>query len=90
LLTLNRELKEEVALLKEALAKANRFAFHDELTGITNRRLLQDHFDQAVTRAVRQHNQVVLLFLDLNQFKGINDAIGDVAADRLLRRLRNA
>lgn len=87
LLTLNRELKKEVALLKEALAKANRFAFHDELTGLPNRRLLQDHFDQAVTRAVRQQSHVVLLLLDLNQFKGINDAHGHVAADRLLQQV---
>ena len=87
LLTLNLQLKEEVALLKGALTKVNRFAFHDELTGLPNRRLLQDHFDQAVARATRQHSQVVVLFLDLNQFKGINDAIGHVAADRLLQQV---
>ena len=87
LLTLNLELEEEVALLEEALAKANRFAFHDELTGLPNRRLLQDHFDQAVAHATRQQSQVVLLFLDLNRSKGINDALGHVAADGLLRQV---
>jgi diguanylate cyclase (GGDEF)-like protein len=87
LVKLNLVLREETALLVDALARASRFAYHDELTGLPNRRLLQDHFNQAVARAVRQHNHVVLLFLDLNRFKRINDAIGHLGGDRLLQQV---
>ena len=87
LLRQNRALRQEMATLSEALTRASRFAYHDELTGLPNRRLLRDHFDQALARATRQHRQLVLLFLDLNGFKAINDAVGHLAADRLLQQL---
>jgi diguanylate cyclase (GGDEF)-like protein len=87
LLKLNRALTEEVALLTEALAKANRCAFHDELTGLPNRRLLLDHFEMAVARAARKHNHVALLFIDLDGFKNINDSFGHLAADSLLQQV---
>lgn len=87
LVKLNMMLKEESALLAESLANAHRFAFHDELTGLPNRRLLLDHFNEAVARAERQHNQVVLLFVDLDDFKSINDTFGHPGADRLLQQV---
>lgn len=87
LLKLNGALRTECALLAESLAKAHRFAYHDPLTGLPNRRLLADHFDQAKAQAIRKHNHVVLLFLDLDGFKAINDAIGHTAADRLLQQV---
>jgi diguanylate cyclase (GGDEF)-like protein len=87
LLKLNRALTEELALLTEALAKANRCAFHDELTGLPNRRLLLDHFEMAVARAARKHNHVALLFIDLDGFKNINDSFGHLAADSLLQQV---
>ena len=55
LVKLNTRLREESALLVESLANARRFAYHDELTGLPNRRLLHDHFNVAVARAKRQH-----------------------------------
>jgi diguanylate cyclase (GGDEF)-like protein len=87
LLKLNTLLKAECALLSESLSKAHRFAYHDPLTGLPNRRLLADHFEQAAAQAVRKHNYVVLLFLDLDGFKDINDSIGHTAADRLLQQV---
>jgi len=87
LLKLNTLLKTECALLAESLAKAHRFAYHDPLTGLPNRRLLADHFDQAKAQAIRKHNHVALLFLDLDGFKAINDTIGHTAADRLLQQV---
>jgi diguanylate cyclase (GGDEF)-like protein len=87
LLKLNAVLLEETVVLGELLAKAQRFAFHDELTGLPNRRLLQDHFDLAMAQGSRQHTQATLLFLDLDGFKGINDVHGHSTADRLLQQV---
>src|SRR5512141_948464 len=68
--------RRQVALLDYAVAQAREFAYHDELTGLPNRRLLLDRYNQAVALAARQHRQVALLFLDLDGFKGINDTHG--------------
>jgi diguanylate cyclase (GGDEF)-like protein len=87
LLKQNAVLLEETVVLGELLAKAQRFAFHDELTGLPNRRLLQDHFDLAMAQGSRQHTQATLLFLDLDGFKGINDVHGHSTADRLLQQV---
>jgi diguanylate cyclase len=87
LLIQNSLLKQEVALVQEAAAKARQFAYHDELTGLPNRRLLLDHFNQAVARGARRHNQVAVLLLDLDRFKSINDTLGHAAGDTLLQQV---
>jgi len=80
-------LRQEVDRLAQAIAQARKFAHHDPLTGLPNRFLLLDRFKQAVARADRQHKQVVLLFLDLDGFKSINDALGHAGGDRLLQQV---
>lgn len=74
-----------LALLEERVTIARRLALHDELTGLPNRRLYVDRFEQAVARAARNGSRLAILALDLNKFKLVNDTLGHQAGDDLLR-----
>lgn len=62
----------------------DRLAGHDPLTGLLNRRLLLERLERAVARARRTGGTLGLLFIDLDRFKTVNDALGHGAGDALL------
>ncbi|MBU0746881.1 MAG: EAL domain-containing protein [Gammaproteobacteria bacterium] len=79
-----RGVARDITERKNAEAEIQRLAFYDELTGLPNRRLLMDRLERAVTACSRAGSHGALLFLDLDNFKGINDTMGHEWGDRLL------
>lgn len=74
----------DIAAQKETELALRHQSLHDPLTGLPNRLLLFDRLRQALARNQRRPGSVVLVYLDLDHFKSINDALGHDAGDRLL------
>lgn len=85
LLTSAVEAEQRADACARALKDLVRSAKTDPLTGLPNRLLLMDRFDQAISRAKRDRSRMALLFLDLDNFKEINDTLGHQAGDQVLR-----
>lgn len=74
----------DVTALTQAEEELRFLAHHDPLTGLTNRSLFNDRLDQALHSAQSHNRGLALLFLDINDFKGINDVHGHAMGDRVL------
>ncbi len=70
--------------LKKAKKQLHFMAYHDALTGLPNRRLFHDLLEQSFKQAHRNKMQVGVLFLDLDNFKGVNDVHGHAVGDQVL------
>ncbi len=74
----------DITELKEANQKIENIALHDALTGLANRRLFNETLLQIIARHKRNQSSFALLFLDLDQFKIVNDTLGHAVGDELL------
>ncbi|HBK46793.1 MAG TPA: hypothetical protein DDZ67_10255 [Xanthomonadaceae bacterium] len=86
--TLDRQFQLRTEVLANSLAHANerlvQAALHDSLTQLPNRLLLKDRIAQAIERSQRHRKRFAVMFLDLDGFKGVNDAYGHQLGDSLL------
>jgi diguanylate cyclase (GGDEF)-like protein/PAS domain S-box-containing protein len=75
----------DISERKRAEERIRHMAHHDELTGLPNRTLIRDRLDEAIRNARRNGSQLALAFVDLDDFKLVNDGLGHNAGDELLK-----
>ncbi|SFG30361.1 periplasmic sensor diguanylate cyclase/phosphodiesterase [Novosphingobium sp. CF614] len=73
--------------LDESRLQAQHQAMHDGLTGLANRAMFEQRFDEALGRSRRHNTPLALLFIDLDRFKKVNDTLGHPAGDLLIEQV---
>lgn len=84
---MNRILREQTARLKESEDKLHKLAFYDSLTYLPNRYFFQNYVRELIRNNLKK--SIAIIFIDLNQFKQINDTLGHEAGDTLLKATGN-
>ncbi len=79
----------DITQRKQETAREHFLAYHDPLTGLSNRALFLDMLEQSIANANRTHLPLALLYVDIDGFKRINDALGHKAGDQLLIAVAN-
>lgn len=77
----------DITDLKDTHAQMERMAFYDTLTELGNRRLFGNALEQSIQHCVRANRHAAMLYLDLDQFKRVNDTLGHEAGDELLKEV---
>jgi diguanylate cyclase (GGDEF)-like protein/PAS domain S-box-containing protein len=81
----NLAVARDITEKKEVEQQIEFLAYHDYLTSLPNRILAKDRTEQAIAKAKRENSKVALLFIDLDDFKLINDSLGHIMGDTMLR-----
>jgi diguanylate cyclase (GGDEF)-like protein/PAS domain S-box-containing protein len=78
---------EDVTARRHVEARLTYLAFHDPVTGLANRALVLDHLDHALARAARHRSCAAVLYLDVDNFKDVNDSLGHAAGDNVMSQI---
>ncbi|MBW8313232.1 MAG: EAL domain-containing protein [Rhizobium sp.] len=81
--------KEDVTARRAAAERIQQLSYFDQLTGLPNRALFERHFHEALEAAAKSRGTTALLWLDLDNFKAVNDSLGHDLGDLLLREMAN-
>ena len=74
----------DITDIKRSQNRLHELVNHDPLTGLPNRRLLNELLEHSIKRAERDNHEIALLFIDLDRFKAVNDSLGHQVGDKLL------